>query len=464
VSSAPLDRVVDVLIARGIPGVTTDEFRAFVDRNRPALEELVANAPIGGIAKRLALVVAETRDINDYVVQRHYLHRGRTMAQLGYFGLLDAPKDIEGDVVEAKPPAPWRLAGWPISGAVHYALPRVSVPIAGYHPMEILELARLYVEPGSNGKNPPHLAGAMAGRTVRRVADDWIERYEHLPKPRAILAYADTMYHEGTIYKALGFVPAGVTGGGRRSTSRTGAPEHEDLQHEKSRWILPLEPTQPLTGYAIHALVTGVTSRETFRACCEAAEIVLATFGLDIPQIRERCAYDTTFDTADLWLPIADEYGLVTLDHPGNFIDNLADTLREALHHFVAFEGDADVEMSLQRYASASFERGKGGRWELRRASSQEAEPPPARHDVDEGEDHYGAPVTLTADEAAALLATDEFTPSVGLGAGEHWRGPDGLHLRHDPVEGWSIHQDQHDPRGGLGALAAHIWRDVLGR
>lgn len=117
----------------------------------------------------------------------------------------------------------------------------------------------------------------------------------------------------------------------------------------------------------------------------------------------------------------------------------------------------------------------------------------------------YGSPVKVTASEAADLLATGDYRPSVGLDlAASHYRAPGGLHLsRKGPGAGtgdglatgtdgeaivadaasdgsspgptltgdagggaddggsWSLHVDRADPHAGVGGLVAHVAQDV---
>lgn len=152
------------------------------------------------LRQRVALSPAVLKDATSYIVENHYLHRGRRLAQVPYWVNLDGER----------------------IGVVLFALPRLSVTYRGYHPMELLELARLWIEPGAQGRTvtgsdgSTHslgVAGCAVAHALRRIRGDWMTKYPHLPHPRACVAWADVSLHTGTIYRATNFRHVGFGGG-----------------------------------------------------------------------------------------------------------------------------------------------------------------------------------------------------------------------------------------------------------
>lgn len=186
---------------------------------------------------RITLEVAPLRDATSFIVEHHYLHRGRTMAQLPYWILVDGSRE----------------------GVVLFALPRLSTTYQGYHPMRLLELARLWVSPeaqrpssaGSDGTiHANGVAGCAVAAALRRIRDDWARKYPAMPRPSACVAWADLTLHTGTIYKATNFEFVGV-GGGRgpgKWKERGSQRVHRDYLHPKAaflyRWEAAPEPSE----------------------------------------------------------------------------------------------------------------------------------------------------------------------------------------------------------------------------
>ena len=79
----------------------------------------------GKLSKRLTLKIADLKDSNLIIIHHHYLHRSRTMGQLPYWICID---EI------------------PV-GVISYSLPRISNQVDGIEPMNLLELARLWINP-----------------------------------------------------------------------------------------------------------------------------------------------------------------------------------------------------------------------------------------------------------------------------------------------------------------------------
>ena len=170
------------------------------------------------------------------IVAHHYLHRGRTMAQVAY----------------------WILSGPTRAGVLIYAYPRLSVAYAGYRPFELLELARLWIDPAFQGRMVVDRSGdahclAIASRAIaqslRRVAGDWQLKYPRLPTPVAVVAWADVSRHTGTIYRAANFIDMGLSGGRGHTPGprRDGGNylDHDDYRTAKRAFIYPLRREQP---------------------------------------------------------------------------------------------------------------------------------------------------------------------------------------------------------------------------
>ena len=191
----------------------------------------------------IQLVPAQTMAINQYVTERHYLHRGRTMAQFGYW-VLPAGAAIAGEV-EPVMSGLWALGSTPILGAVHFAYPRASGRLYGYPTLELLELARLYLEPLPDGSNPKNMASMVLGAALRRVQRDWQTRYPHMPQPKAVVSWADSTLHDGTIYRAANFARVPGLTVGKRSVTRKTGPVHADLERSKIAFIYPFKPPEP---------------------------------------------------------------------------------------------------------------------------------------------------------------------------------------------------------------------------
>ena len=186
---------------------------------------------------RLQLAPAILKEATAVIVANHYLHRGRTMAQLPYWITLD------GDRI----------------GVMLFALPRMSAVFHGYPPMNLLELARLWIDPEAQGKtvtdsnghehsNP--LASCAVGKALRQCRQDWLIKYPHLPDILAVVSWADLEHHEGTIYKASNFKEVGKSGGalhGTRARNNGGRDQpNPDYRHEKAAFLFEYHSSLPL--------------------------------------------------------------------------------------------------------------------------------------------------------------------------------------------------------------------------
>lgn len=331
---------------------------------------------------RVHLVPALPGDINAYVTERHYLHRGRTLAQLGYWIVLDdasAEALALTSATRAPAPARWTLGGVPIAGAIQYALPRVSAPrLYGYHPMELLELARLYLEPvGEGDRGPRMLATAAIGRSLRRVPWDWRQAYPNLPAPKAIVSWADATRHEGAIYKGAGFVAVGRTEGDTRRTRQDDARAraHADYGNEKIAFVLPLVPPDPRTSYHARYVLYGVC-REGAHEVAMAVRDHAARLGLDVPgaSAREEAragtqrAYERGYDYLPEWpalelvIPLLGE---LRGRRPQDVAAELADVFARAASD-VEYCADAPRwEWEIEQVRGANYTRSPSGTWRV---------------------------------------------------------------------------------------------------
>ena len=194
------------------------------------------NPSKGKLSRRVHLEIANLKQATQIIVYYHYLHRGRTMAQLPYWILID-------DV--------------PV-GVLLFSLPRLSVPLDGIPPMNVLELARVWISPDvqqhtlidSHGSSHAvSVASCAIGKALRRARQDWLRRYPNLPDIWVVVSWADTEHHEGIIYKAANFIAQGKSGGamhGNRSRPNGGRDQYNlDYAHTKTRFIYKY--AQPLT-------------------------------------------------------------------------------------------------------------------------------------------------------------------------------------------------------------------------
>lgn len=203
----------------------------------------MTTGPEAGLKKRLDLTIAPLKEATEFIVRHHYLHRGRTMAQLPYWIELDSRR----------------------IGVMLYAYPRLSVRFHGYAPMNLLELARLWIDPSlqggttvdSNGQvHSAAVATCAVGRSLRRIRADWSTKYPHLPRVLAVVSWADLERHEGTIYRASNFREVGRSGGrSHGGTDRTNGGRyynHDDYAHAKATFIYDFTEGLP-PGAIIHS-------------------------------------------------------------------------------------------------------------------------------------------------------------------------------------------------------------------
>ncbi len=160
----------------------------------------IAKVPTAKLRDRLALDIANLKEATALIVENHYLHRGRTMAQMPYWITLDGVR----------------------GGVLLFALPRLSVTYQGYGPMNLIELARMWIDPDVQGQRVKDSTGqehtlaiatCAVGMALRQIRQDWHGKYPHLPSIEACVSWADDEHHEGTIYRAANFEEVGKSGG-----------------------------------------------------------------------------------------------------------------------------------------------------------------------------------------------------------------------------------------------------------
>ncbi len=177
---------------------------------------------------RLSIDVANLKEATSVIVKHHYLHRGRTMAQMPYWITLDGTR----------------------KGVLLFSLPRLSVTFQGYRPMSLIELARLWINPtvqiqqvqDSNGREHAFpVATCSVGMALRQIRQDWHGKYPHLPDIDACVSWADDQHHEGTVYRAANFEEVGKSGGVLHGNTRrpNGGRDqlHGDYRHIKTAFI-----------------------------------------------------------------------------------------------------------------------------------------------------------------------------------------------------------------------------------
>lgn len=177
---------------------------------------------------RIRVQIANLREATQVIVEKHYLHRGRTMAQLPYWILVDGER----------------------KGVMLFAYPRMSVTFHGFRPMNLLELARLWLDPTVQGlivqdhsghEHTFSVASCAVGQALRRIRQDWLAKYPKLPDVYAVVSWADAEHHEGTIYRAANFREVGRSGGSLHGNARRSNGGHdqknEDYMHEKITFL-----------------------------------------------------------------------------------------------------------------------------------------------------------------------------------------------------------------------------------
>lgn len=235
--------VLDQAVAASV--TSPDQHSGFIPAQLSMLEDpildlhYIPRPSAERLANRVSLEIANLKEATRAIIRYHYLHRGRTMAQLPYWILLDSRR----------------------VGVLLFALPRLSVPFCDYGPMNLLELARMYLVPrvqeimtvDSQGRQHAFaVASCAVGKALRQCRQDWFLRYPHLPDIHAVVSWADTAHHEGVVYRATNFREVGVSGGSFHGNTRrpNGGRDqlNPDYLHVKRAFLYeyrrPLSPTQ----------------------------------------------------------------------------------------------------------------------------------------------------------------------------------------------------------------------------
>lgn len=233
---------------------------------------------------RLSLEIANLKEATALIVEKHYLHRGRTMAQMPYWIVLDGKR----------------------VGVFLFALPRLSVAYQGHGPMNLVELARMWIDPEVQGRRVTDSGGrehtlAIAtcaiGMALRRIRQDWHGKYPHLPSIEACVSWADDVHHEGTVYRAANFRAVGKSGGalhGNAQRPNGGRDQlNQDYRHIKTAFIhryqRGLTDRQKATARAAWAGVRPRLSRnQRLKLEADGRQPVLAGLGTDFAQAASR--------------------------------------------------------------------------------------------------------------------------------------------------------------------------------
>lgn len=235
----------------------------------------------GKLRDRLSLEIANLKEATEVIVKYHYLHRGRTMAQMPYWIMLDGERQ----------------------GVLLFALPRLSVTYQGHGPMNLIELARMWINPEVQGRRirdsggQEHtlaIATCAIGASLRQIRQDWHGKYPHLPDIEACVSWADDVHHEGTVYRAANFREVGKSGGSFHGNARrpNGGRDqlNPDYRHLKTAFIFrfqkSLSTAQKAAARADWAGIRPRLSRSQRIKLKEAdRQLALADLGLDSPQV-----------------------------------------------------------------------------------------------------------------------------------------------------------------------------------
>lgn len=152
----------------------------------------------------------------------------------------------------------WILVDEDRIGVLLYAYPRMSVPFRGYDPMNLVELARMWLDPSVQGmrvidssgrEHAFSVATCAVGKSLRRIRQDWHGKYPHLPDVRAVVSWADQEHHEGTIYRAANFSEAGTSGGSLHGSTYRRNGGHDQLNpdylHLKTAFLYEFRRRMP---------------------------------------------------------------------------------------------------------------------------------------------------------------------------------------------------------------------------
>ena len=158
-----------------------------------------------GLVQRIELVQADKKWLNDMATEYHYMHRP-IHARAVPFGWR-----VRFDEQENQPDG--KPSGFIIFCSIHY------VRLAGVFGFDglptkwqVLSLARLWL----HDDLPRNSETCVIAKAMKMVQRRWLEVHppRYLDQPyhiRRIISYADTRFHQGTIYKAANFREDGRT-------------------------------------------------------------------------------------------------------------------------------------------------------------------------------------------------------------------------------------------------------------
>ena len=140
-------------------------------------------------------------------------------------------------------------------GVLLFSLPRISNPIDGIQPMNLLELARIWIHPSvqgltyedRNGKSHSlSVASCAVGKSLQRVRKDWKIKYPNLPRIDSVISWSDDEHHEGIIYKSSNFKTTGKSGGALHGNGirKNGGVDkmHKDYKNIKTKFLYKFSP------------------------------------------------------------------------------------------------------------------------------------------------------------------------------------------------------------------------------
>lgn len=168
------------------------------------------------LKQRIKLQIAHREWLNAMATEHHYMHRPiHTRAvpfgwSVEFDGKLYLP--------DGKP------AGFIVFASIHFTKLREEFRYPGLPTKwQVLSLARLWL----HDDLPRNSETCTIAKALKRVQKRWLEvhppKYPNEPYHiRKIISYADTRYHEGTIYKAANFRESGRTVSKKRHKNSRG--------------------------------------------------------------------------------------------------------------------------------------------------------------------------------------------------------------------------------------------------
>ncbi|MCI0575726.1 MAG: hypothetical protein L0331_05900 [Chloroflexi bacterium] len=169
-----------------------------------------------GLAQRIALVVKSREWLNDMATQHHYMHRP-VHYKACPFGW-SVTFDDQVYQPDGKP------SGFILFSSVHFTRLTGEFGYPGLPTRwQVLQLSRLWL----HDNLPRNSETCTIAKALRLVQRRWLE--VHPPRDPAapyhivkVISFADTRFHEGTIYKAANFRAAGETTSQKRHRNTRG--------------------------------------------------------------------------------------------------------------------------------------------------------------------------------------------------------------------------------------------------